>query len=355
MTDLATWWSKVDACLASDDFSGLGMRAGEWLGGSPFLGFLPLWSDIGGITGLMALPAVGILDCPVVRIAEGSAITLATNIRTALPRWLVDRWLSNVPQDAERLARAWPQMKDALDRLNEALGGTDRALREVEAIVLHPPKRNRFRFSSDRKADFEAAHSEVARAIEHCPEFDAYADWFDRLLDGKAYPLPTDADNWSRLTAGWAASGGSIDGLEQLDRNRLRALVTGFCGWDTGLCWPPSWSNANCGSSEANLWQTAQLLAFGDPAEDPADQALVEAVAEKGLSYDGTDHAIAAAVLDERGELERAWAALAAAQWWMSRAYGASPPANRTAALGLCERNGLDDLAWIISKASANR
>lgn len=319
-------------------------------------GVVPLWSDGAWTFGLMALPCLDAANWPGVMVWRDQAITLASGPATLLPRFLVERHLSNFPDRANALQRSWGSIEQDVSALHAALGGQDSSLVPFADVLLDDRARQNFAFSPSSRAEFEAAHEALFRAIDPSPEFAAFADWFSARLGGARMPPEPDRyGRWSRQSLAWSlqfdvGSGALGDNLAQ-----LAPLVTGHAGWDTGVSTQPSWHDPASGGSLGLVTMTAQLIETEPAPADGVDQLLIHAVAQAGTGYDGIAHAEATPILDERGDIERAWAALCAAAWWMHADRGEMPPSILDGARLIASHPGAADMLWLVDQAGRVR
>jgi hypothetical protein len=325
-------------------------RAGDWpLPGLP--GVAPLWADGTWSFGLLAMPHLDAANWPGVMVWREQAITIASTPATLLPRYLVERHLSNFPDRANALARNWGSIEHEVRALHAALGGRDASLSTFADVLLDDQVRPKFAYSPSSRAEFEAAHEALFRAIDPSPEFAAFADWFSARLQGASMPpQPQVCGNWSRQALAWSLQFGVASGALGDDFGQLAPLVVGHAGWDTGVSAQPSWHDPASGGSLGLVAMTAQLIETEPPLADPVDRLLVRAVAQAGTGYDGIAHAEAAPVLDEQGNVERAWAALCAAAWWMQADRGKMPSAILDGTRLIASHHGAADMLWLVDE-----
>lgn len=325
---------------------------GRELIGCGYPGVLPLWRDRFVIAGALGLPGVEPRHWPALMIERGEAATLATNSATLLPRFLMQRRLSNLPAAAEALAGRWPELADAARALHLSLGGAGESLEALAEVLKDASKRDAFRHKTGEDESFEAAHGALARAIDRSPEFGHYADWFDCCIRDDLPPVETRLYGvWARQALCWSFNL-SLDGEPEIDDPHAPiALVEAFAGLDTAFPIKPSWAaSAADGSSDGHIPIVAESVAEANLGDDAVQTGLVEALRAAGSRYEGYAHAEAVVALDERGEPERAWGALHSAAWWMARNVGEAPPAILDGARLLCDRHGWDDLRWVVDR-----
>jgi hypothetical protein len=281
------------------------------------------------------------------------AMTLATDAATLLPRFLVARHLSNLPEAADALRQNWDLLEPSLHHLHATLGGKDAALDAVARMVLDDRARGRLIYSASNRPVFEATHEALFRAIDPSPEFAAFSDWFAERLQGtRMQPSPAAYGNWGRQALAWSLQFDIAAGELDDDLTRLAPLVTGHSGWETAVSVSPSWYEPGNGGSLGLSAMAAQLIDTGASLADPVDRQLVHAVSEAGTRYDGLTHAELVPLLDDRDQPQRAWAALCGAAWWMQASSGETPTAILDGAQMLASHNGWTDLAWLVDHAS---
>ena len=205
-------------------------------------------------------------------------------------------------------------------------------------------------------AEFQAAHSALARQIDTSDAFNAYADWLDGAIDGdKALPADVEAlGAWKRQVAAWAARIAPLPaGASAVPDDVLAELIEAFAGVDVGVPIAATWAlRAGAASGETAILSAANKLDPDNMPADPVAAGLVRALQDQGIDYEGYAHSEAAAARDEQGQPARAWAALNSAAWWMARRVGEAPPAIVDAARLLADRHGWVDIRWTIDRAS---
>ncbi|MDB5678537.1 hypothetical protein [Sphingomonas bacterium] len=353
---LSEWTAAIEAqatdCLSELlGIEAIGQNVLAHESATAFPGVLILWGSRLVGAGLLAMPGQPPQAWPGVLVENGQATTVSSDARTLLPAFLLHRRLTNAPSNARKLGEAWPVVADACFGLHAALGGERPALETLAAVLQNSVAREEFKRSDDRLA-FELAHSRLMRRIDPSPSFIAFADWFDARLAGKDHVFAPEAYGaWCRQALSWShifdlsVRGGSEE------PEMLIPLLEGFAGLDTGLLLKPSWSWQNGGSSETLLVEVASLTDSDSALLDDVQQGLVKTLVSAGTSYDGSDHASATVVLDERGEPDRAWTTLNAAAWWMALRYGEAPAAITDGAHLLCDEHGWEDIRWVVDRA----
>jgi len=362
MTALDDWVKEVRAAVdALVPGRGLGIgqppdRAlSQQVALAGFPGVLPLWGARRTLFGLRVVPGADPRAWPGVFIQDGQGLTLATDARTLVPQAIVNRHLSGDPAAAERLAGEWGEAGPGTLALHRALGGADEALDAVVATLGEPAAREAFRWREGKEAEFEAAHSALARKIDASPAFVRYADWLDGCIAG-ACAAPEDAPAfgaWERRVLCLASRLAlSRPGTPKLGAPLVLRVVEPDAGIDSAVPGEPSWSIQPGGASgETTLVEAAASLGDEPPA-DPVAAGLVRALTTEGSSYRGLAHAEAVVALDEGGEPERAWGALQSAAWWAARNTGGVPPAMFEGARFLSERHGWADVGWVVQRAA---
>jgi hypothetical protein len=317
---------------------------------------LPLWNEASITVGLLALPQREWRQWPGVLVQDCQAVTIASGPATLFPRFLLLRFLSNLTDEAERLAAGWKTVEAPVHALHEALGGKVDSLAPFVNAISDPAHRARFNYRRDDTEAFEAAHSALARAIDPSETFRNFAEWFDRRLTGDPVPAqPEPYGIWARQALAWSFRSDAATPAGLCAPDALVPLITGHAGWDTALSLRLSWSEPNSGTSDAFASQLASTLQFDARLDEPIDAQLVKAVATGGTSYDGRAHADAVPLLDERGEPVRAWAALNAAAWWMWRSFGSAPDALARGARQLADEHQWADIRALIELNSGTR
>jgi hypothetical protein len=226
-------------------------------------------------------------------------------------------------------------------------------LQVVADVLASPAKRERFKYRAARRTDFEAAHGQLARAIDPSAQFHAYADWFDRRLAEETAQIEPDRYGaWARQALTWSFVFERATRAGPANPRSLLPLVTEHSGLDTGMATDPTWARPNDGASDSKLLMIAQTIQDEAVLDDPVDRGLVKALATMGFNYDGYAHAEAVVALDERGEGTRAWGALNAAAWWMARRFGQATPAILDGARLLCDQHGWNDVRWVVDHAA---
>ena len=357
MKRLAEWMHEVSARLEPLVGNAMGLAtvdgaAQNALSRLGYPGVLPLWAGSHVTVGLLALPAIDPAQWPCIVIERGEAATLAATAATALPRYLMQRRLSNLPSAARQLADRWQELKEPALELHLSLGGTPVSLQAVAEVLTEERSRDSFQLGALPREQFEAAHSALARAIDPSPDFKHYADWFDAVLARPPVPVRTRLYGlWARQALCWAYNVRRGGDPEIDDPLAPMALVEPFAGLDTGFPIRASWSSSPAeGSSSGHISAVADMLPSKLTAGDSVQASLVKAIRQHGPGYDGYAHAEAVVALDERGEPERAWGALHSAAWWMAQTIGEAPPAILDGARLLCDRHGWDDLRWVVDR-----
>lgn len=323
------------------------------LHGSGLIGVLPLWKKGDIRAGLIARPETDPLDWVAVIEGRGQALTLASNARTALPRFLLTQVLADNAKLLEALAAEWSDVRARLAKLHGALGGTAASFDPLEAAIADADVRNALSDVSANPDRFQGALSALSRAVDSSAAFAAFADWLDTAVAGDpTVRQDTQAMGpWARLCVAWAQ--------KLLERSRGKAalppavvmdLIVSFAGVDACVPAKASWTMRSvAGSGEAGQVSLARDF-DEDSTADRVELGLVEALRTERLRYNGVPHAEAVVVFDEQGEPARAWGALNSAAWWMARRMGEAPPAILDGARLLCDRHGWEDIRWVVER-----
>jgi hypothetical protein len=319
-----------------------------------FLGVLPLWSTGGRVVGLWADPEASPEIWPGVVLADGQALTVASDSSTLLPQIIVQQFSSD-PDAVRRLTTNWTKYGSAVESLHERLGGSSNTLDIVIGAASDSTTLEAFNYSGDT-ADFEEAHSELSRKIDRSASFKRYAGWLDGAVAGR-YTAPVEParyGSWGRRVLCWAnrlsftrpsTPGPSVDQLWQ--------VVEGHAGLDSGVPTVPSWAVEPGGASgEGALIQAAMTIDHYPPADDPLRRGLLRALLSEGSAYRGLAHAEATVALDERGEPERAWAVMQSAAWWAARNMSEVPDVFLLGARFLAESHHWADILTVLDRAS---
>jgi hypothetical protein len=323
---------------------------------SGFPGVLPLWGGSLQTVGLLVDPTADAQAWPAVVLRNGQGLTVATDARTVLPRFIVDYVLSNFPRSAERLAEQWGDVEPAAVDLHQALGGSRETLDEVMSVVRNPEGRAAFKHEKGREAAFQEAHSTLLRKVDRSEPFAHYARWLDRSIEGQwiAPEDPARYGSWGRRVLCWASRLARRRAPPQrLSTDLLQRVVEAQNGIDSGVPVVPSWSVRPAGASgEAALVEAATLIENDQPTGNEIGDGLVRALVTEGLSYRGFAHAEATVAFDERGEAKRAWEALQSAAWWAVRNTGELPAAMIDGARFMATRHNWSDVRWLIERAA---
>jgi len=323
---------------------------------SGFPGVLPLWSGRLQTVGLLADPSATPETWSAVILKDGQGLTLSTDGRTLLPQFIIQRVLSNLPEAAERFAERWDTIASVTTALHRVLGGTERALEDVVAVVRDPVGRGSFKYEKHAEAAFQSAHSRLERAVDRSEAFIRYADWLDACLAGQCAPPdePATYGSWGRRVNCWANRLlPRQHSTRKMPASRLREVIEGHAGIDSGVPVKASWSaRPGAASGEAALAEAARQLEHEPPAGDNVADGVVQALLTEGAKYRGYAHAEAVVALDERGEAKRAWATLQSAAWWAARNAGHVPEAMIAGARSLADRHRWADLSWMLEQAA---
>jgi hypothetical protein len=363
---LESWTKHIDAIvgtLASESTLGIGGPANDVLyrrlGLAGFSGVMPLWSGRRHVVGLLVDPTVDHEAWAAVILDDGDALTLATDSRTLLPQLIVKRVLSKFPEAGKRLADGWGRVGTAAKALHLCLGGTHETLDEVVEVTSSPVARESFRYVSGNEARFEHAHSDLLRRIDGSDSFVRFAAWMDEAVAGRRPELaPFDAYGaWGRrVTMSAQRMAVSNPKLPRPPADSLHRLVQEFAGVDSAIAAKPSWAaQAGAASGEAALVEAATAIEREAlSSEDPVAKGIVIAMLAEGSSYSGLAHAEATVVLDEQGDVSRAWAVLQSASWWSARTLGEAPEAMLEAARSMATRHRWDETLWVLDRNAAS-
>jgi hypothetical protein len=312
-------------------------------------GVLPLWHGDFTDIGLLAKPGVGWEQWPVVILQTGQAVTLATNLATALPRFLIQNSIANLPDEASELAKRWPEVQATAEALHKALGGDAESLTVVTKVLQDEAAMARLNVRSENDRDYETALGAIFKQIDSSGQFGAYHDFLVRRLSGeKPRSRFGQLDQWQRQALWWTIVLDGNQAFDSIDSNIFRTSFEEYAGVDDGLPSQITWDRINDGPADANLL-TAADLAKGRPAlKTQMTTTIIESMLQSGLSYNGLAHAEAVPLADEAGEPERAWGLLNSAAWWMARSGGEIPAAIFDGARLLCDRHGWDDIRWVL-------
>jgi len=363
MDSLKSWLSEIDKSVRAlgregslDIITPPDAALSRTVAGEGFPGVLPLWSGHLQTVGLLAAPSVAPHAWPAVVLARGQALTFATDARTLLPQLIVHRVLSKLPATAERLADRWREIEPKVLTLHRILGGSDELLNTVIAAVRDPGTRLLFTFRPGHEAEFEAAHSRLARQIETSEPFVCYADWLDACIEGRwsAAEAPERYGPWGRRVLCWACRlRYRQPAVLTLPAAWVYRVIEGHAGIDSGVPTRATWAaRPGAASGETALVEAAESIVNESPSGDPVADGLVKALTSEGASYRGYAHAEAVVALDERDEPQRAWGALQSAAWWAARNTGQAPQAMLDGARLLAERHKWVDIHWVVERAT---
>jgi hypothetical protein len=361
MSGLDAWVIEISKCvreLRSEHVLGVDQPPDSVLSrkvaATGFPAVLPLWTGRRHIVGLLADPLANPETWSGVILQDEQGLTIASDARTLLPQLIVQRVLSNSPDTAEQLANRWSEVGEKALALHRILGGTDDELEAVVAVASDSVAREAFKYKQDRAAVFEAAHSSLCRKIDHSEPFVRYADWLDASIAGR-WTKPEDPSRygaWGRRVLCWAQRlAFAQPTMPRVPTTWLHRIVEERAGIDSGVPVEASWSIQLGASGEAALIEAAMVIDHEPPSTDPVSAGIVRAMLAEGTSYRGFAHAEAVVALDERGEPERAWAALQSAAWWAARNTGKVPDAMLEGARFLADRHGWVDVRWVVERA----
>jgi hypothetical protein len=364
MDTLGDWLSDIDDSLGTlgrevslDILTGAGVALSHTVATHGYPGVLPLWSGELQTVGLLADPAAVPTTWRAVVLARRHGLTLATDARTLLPQLIVHRVLSKLPVTAERLADRWNKIQPKVLALHRTLGGSDEPLDTVIAAVRDPQSRGQFTPRVGREAEFERAHSALARRIDNSEPFVRYADWLDACIETR-WIAPDSAERygpWGRRVLCWARRlRYRQPEVLTLPVSSVRRVIEEEAGIDSGVPKQASWAARPGGASgETALVEAARSIASVPSSGDPVGDGLVKALLTEGTAYKGYAHAEAVVALEERGEPERAWKVLQSAAWWAARNTGQVPGAMLQGARFMADRHGWADVRWVVERAVA--
>jgi hypothetical protein len=328
-------------------------KARRLLAAGGFIGVLPLWREAAVVVGLQAEPGADTLDWRGLIIKDRQALTLAANARTLLPRFLLLRFLSNTGSSLEELASEWPSIHPTFEALQTTLGGESRSLTAVAGVLGDRGRRAELTINRGGAEVYQRAMSRIAREIDRSPEFVAFADWLDRAVAGEVTPPPaSQLGPWTRQSVCWARK--LLDEQRRdliIDADAAVEVIEWLGGVDAGVPRTPTWElRPGSDSSVSGLLALADKLEPARFEADPIRAGIVKALQTEALSYRGMAHAEAVPILDEAGQPERAWCTLNAAMWWMAQGRDPVPPAMPEGARMLCDRNGWNDILWVVEQ-----
>lgn len=309
---------------------------------------LKLWQGRRTTVSLWPTPAKPWREWPVIIVKDGNALPLATDMRTALPRFLAMRLLSANPEGAKRLADRWPDMQAKAEKLHAILGGETMRLKAV--VDAATDDESRTEMTDAKSPTFEQAHSDLARKIDIDKNFVKFADWLDAaIVQGATFEANQGVGQpWASLVLGWIGFDCDEDNGAGMIA-QLWPLLEYYPGVGSGIPAEPSWvlrPGAYSGEVVANI--AAGLIDRNNLAEGQIQQNIIRMMVDDGLDYNGHAHAEAVALADEGGEPVHAWGLLNSAAWWAARSLGKVPPAIFDGAYLLCNRNGWDDIRWVL-------
>lgn len=308
---------------------------------------LKLWRGRRTTVSLWPTPTMPWREWPVIIAKDGNALPLATDMRTALPRFLAMRLLSANPEGAERLADRWPDAQANAEKLHAVMGGETARLKAVADAAIDGE--SRAEMTDAKSSTFEQAHSNLARKIDCDENFVEFADWLDTAIrQGAAVDANLGIGQpWASLALSWIGfdCDNDADMIAQ-----LWPLLEYYGGVGSGVPTEPTWAlrpGAYSGAVVASI--VAGLIDGSNLAEGQIQQNIVRMMVDDGVDYNGRAHAEAVALADEGGEPLRAWGLLNSAAWWAAHSLGKVPPAIFDGARLLCDRHDWDDIRWVLN------
>lgn len=271
------------------------------------------------LVAIRLVPGLGLAQSPVVEIAGGQAVTIASSPARLVPVRLHERMRQG--------GAAWDELRaldddawQALILLHRKLGGEDR-LEAVRSLLDDRELRQLY----DGGAGLAAQAKVRARVLEHMdpgPETSAYARYLARYGAERVAPTPApDAGPWTEAAATLALYASQNDPDDEPRREE-----------ETWAAWRvaqqlPGLDSARTG---AGLWPTLSRAAGAELALAAAKVVVKRASAPQRAhllwpalerlandpEYDGEAHFAAAEALERAGDVAGAFSALAASAYW---------------------------------------
>ena len=323
-------------------------------GSRGFVGCVPLWRSYNVTFGLIARPNTAVNQWTGYAEQDGEALTISSSSSRLLLKYLYIMLFDDKVNDLRDASRLWPQLRNDLLELHKALGGISDDFARLENFIGTEEQFHAFDLDEENRTPFEAAMSELARELDPSVEFTRFANWLDRAIEGDL-TIGSDLNLgcWQRMALTWPFLISKKSGQKaEIPEEEARNAVETFCFLDASRARSASW-HISPGSGSVEMGQAALSEFIVEKGLQRSDYmgAIVLAVRERNYDYDGQAHAEAVPMLDEAGEPERAWGVLNSAAWWMARQHGEVPPAIFDGARLLCDRNGWDDMRWVIDRA----
>jgi hypothetical protein len=363
MDEITNWFDGVQKCverLSSETSIGQLSCPDETdarsVASFGFLAILPLWVTSAHTVGLLALPDLERNKWPVVVARQGDALTLATDSRTLVPRYLTQMLLSGKAARTELIAQAWGSLREKLAALHLALGGSPTPMDAFDKLISDRSWRADIAAWDGDRDIFERAHSLASRQFDVTDEFTNFANWLDQAVSGKVAGAKPESSFgiWSRQTVAWLSLWHDLDiCISNTSQDWLVEFIEQYAGLDTGLTQPLSWSNRpGAGSSAATLVSAARRAAARQDVDDPISSQIIASMVAEHMSYSGLAHLEAAKRLRENKQMTRAWGTLNSAAWWFARRAGTVPQETSDFAEVMCAENRWDDIRWVVDRAA---
>lgn len=309
--------------------------------------------------GFALKPGLPLEDSPIVYYKEGTAVTAASSVRTALPMLLYYHTLAGLPDAWKRLRDRWSKVENDFRALEAALGGSggvDRVVSLMESDDLIQAEDQ----DNPDELDRAAAQLEILQRLDPSPEHVAYRQWMDNLI--REEPLEgcpvKDFGRWDRSALAAAFISRDLENNEFI-ADVIWGLLTGPASLDTNCDEPPehiAYAAAIGAQSllleiSYTLKRHPEMFAHKVYQSHPLWKGSV-LIGQEGDNYTGLPHMEAATLLDKSGKPEQALDAVMSAAFWSFVRYGEAFPQAQEAALFMAERDGWTHISGRVGKLS---